>query len=239
MNKTIAIIPARGGSKKIPQKNIKFLNDIPLINYTINVALSNANIQRVIVSTDDSEIAKISEECGAEVPFLRPASIAQDKTPDRPVILHILDWLKNKENFNPDRVLYLRPTTPFKNNEIINKCLEKLNSNPTATSVRTVHKAEGIDHPYWMFRDKMGYIVPFIEGIDLSKYYQRQLLPECYKINGVVDIIKPEVVLNDSNMYGEKVSFIEINDIHAVDIDTQLDFEFAEFLLKKKMFPEG
>ncbi len=239
MNKTIAIIPARGGSKKIPQKNIKLLNDIPLINYTINLALSNANIQRVIVSTNNPEIAKISKECGAEVPFLRPASIARDKTPDRPVILHLLDWMKNKENFIPDRLLYLRPTTPFKNNEIINECLEKLNSNPAATSVRTVHRAEGIDHPYWMFKDKKGFLAPFIDGIDLSKYYQRQLLPECYKINGVVDIVKPEVVLNNSDMFGEKVSFVEINDIHAVDIDTQLDFAFAEFLLLKKMFPAG
>ncbi|MEN8224428.1 MAG: acylneuraminate cytidylyltransferase family protein [Bacteroidota bacterium] len=236
MEKILAIIPARGGSKRIPNKNIKPLNGLPLINYTIELALSNQNIDKVIVSTEDTEIAKIAMACGAEVPFMRPDKLAMDNTPDLPVILHALEWLEDNENYHPDKILLLRPTTPFKTNNIINNCVDILNDDPTATSVRTTHRAEGIDHPYWMFKSKNGYLQPFIDGIELTQYYQRQLLPDCYKINGVVDVLRPEVIRDSNNLFGDQIRFCEIEENNAVDIDTPLDFVYAEFLIKNKIF---
>nr|NQU91017.1 acylneuraminate cytidylyltransferase family protein [Bacteroidota bacterium] len=235
MKKTIALIPARGGSKKIHKKNIKLLHGIPLIAHTIKVALSHPGIERVIVSTDDREIVEISREYGAEVPFLRPTSIAQDNTPDKPVVLHALDWLAGHEKYHPELVLFLRPTTPFKTTGIIDDCLEKSANNPDLSSVRTVTKATGIHHPYWMFKDINNVLKPFIPEVDLIKYYQRQLLPTCYQLNGVVDILRPEIVKSNENMYGNNIGFVEIDPNHSVDIDDELDFAFAEFLMERKL----
>lgn len=239
MQKIIGIIPARGGSKGIPKKNIKLLNDVPLINYTIKIALANQHIDKVLVSTDDSEIAEVARTCGAEVPFLRPSVLAQDDTPDLPVILHALEWLKEDQDYTPDIILFLRPTTPFKTNDIIDNCIQLLNDDPKASSVRTVHRAEGINHPFWMYKDENTYLKPFITDIDLAQYYQRQLLPDCFKINGVVDALRPEVIISSNDLYGDKIRFIEIDETKAVDIDTPLDFAFATFLINKGIVPEG
>jgi len=230
----LALIPARGGSKAVVKKNIRLLNGIPLIAYTIKTALKNPRIKKVIVSTEDKEIAAIAKAHGADVPFLRPVDLAQDTTPDKPVIQHTLDWLKTNQHFEPDLLIYLRPTSPFKTNQIIDECLDKLEANKQFTSLRTVNLAEGTDHPYWMFRSENNTLKPFIEHVDISKYYQRQLLPECYKLNGVIDIVRPEVVTKNENMYGDNIGFVEINLLNAVDIDNEMDFTFAEFLMKEK-----
>lgn len=231
--KNIALIPARASSKTVAKKNIKLLNGLPLIAYTIKTALKNPRIKKVIVSTEDHEIAEIAKNYGADVPFLRPAELAQDNTPDRPVILHTLHWLKANEQFEPDLLIYLRPTSPFKTNLIIDECLNKIENEKQLTSLRTVNVAEGTHHPYWMFRNENNTLKPFIDNIEISKYYRRQLLPICYKLNGVVDILKPGIVANNENMYGSSVGFIEINQLNAADIDDELDFTFAEFLIKE------
>lgn len=230
----IALIPARGGSKTVVKKNIRLLNGIPLIAYTIKTALLNPRIKKVIVSTEDEEIANIAKKHGAEVPFLRPTELAQDITPDKPVIQHTLDWLKTNQHIEPDLLLYLRPTSPFKTNQIIDDCLDKLETNKQFTSVRTVNLAEGTNHPYWMFRNENNVLKPFVKDIDISKYYRRQLLPECFKLNGVIDIVRPEIVAKNENIYGDKIGFVEINQLNAVDIDDEMDFTFAEFLMKDK-----
>lgn len=235
MNRIIALIPARGGSKTIFKKNIKLLNGIPLIAYTIKTALKNVNIYKVVVSTDNEEIANIAKNYGAEVPFLRPIELAQDNVSDRPVILHTLNWLKKNENILPDLILYLRPTSPFKSNKIINKCINKIEKNTYFTSIRTVNKAIGVDHPYWMFKNEKHTLKPFINNIDITKYYQRQLLPECFKLNGVIDILKPNIIENNENMFGNKIGFVEIDQLNAIDIDNDLDFAFAEFVLQNKL----
>ncbi len=230
----IALIPARGGSKTVVKKNIRLLNNLPLIAYTIQTALKNPRIKRVIVSTEDQEIANIAKNFGAEVPFLRPEELAQDHTPDKPVILHTLDWLKKNQSHKTDLLLYLRPTSPFKTTQLIDQCLDKIENNKQLTSLRTVNLAEGTNHPYWMFKDKNNMLKPFIENIEISKYYQRQLLPTCYKLNGVIDILRPEILTINDNMYGENIGFIDINPLNAIDIDDELDFKFAEFLIKEK-----
>ena len=229
--RNVALIPARAGSKTVAKKNIKLLNGIPLIAYTIKMALKNPRINKVIVSTDDEEIAGIAKKYGAEVPFLRPVELAQDNTPDRPVILHTLTWLKKNEQFEPDLLIYLRPTSPFKTNPIIDECLNMIESEKELTSLRTVNIAEGTDHPYWMFKNENNLLKPFIDNIRISKYYQRQLLPSCYKLNGVVDILKPNIVNNNENIFGNNIGFVEIDRLNAIDIDDELDFSFAEFLI--------
>ena len=233
--KNIALIPARAGSKSIIKKNIKLLNGIPLIAYTITIALQNPRINKVIVSTEDQEIADIAKNYGAEVPFLRPEELAQDNTPDRPVILHTLQWLKENELFEPELLIYLRPTSPFKTNLIIDECLNKIENEKHLTSLRTVNAATGTNHPYWMFNYENNVLKPFIKNIEISKYYQRQLLPTCYKLNGVVDILKPDIVANNENMYGKSIGFVEINQLNAVDIDDEMDFNFAKFLIKENL----
>jgi len=231
--KIIGLIPARGGSKTIFKKNIKNLGGKPLIVHTIEAALKCSSINRVIVSTDDPEISQIAIDNNAEVPFLRPSILATDTTPDRPVILHLIKYLTEKERYNTDLIIYLRPTTPFKTSVLINKCISKIISNPDLTSLRTVNKVEGTSHPYWMFKEEKGVLKPFIKGIDISKYYQRQLLPRCFRINSVVDIIKPEIALIKKNLYGNKIGFFETNSLDSIDIDTEFDFELCEFILKK------
>ena len=230
----VALIPARGGSKGVKNKNIKTLNHKPLITYSIEAALSCKTIDRVIVSTNDKSIAKIAKEAGAEVPFLRPDDLATDTTPDRPVMLHLIDWLKENEHYKTDLLVYLRPTSPFKTSILINNCIKRISGQDWASSLRTVTKSEGIFHPYWMYKSENEQLKPFIEGVSIEKYYQRQLLPDCFRLNGVVDILKPQLIKSSNNIYGNKISYFEIDENQAIDIDTELDFQFADFLIKNE-----
>jgi len=230
--KYVGLIPARGGSKGLPGKNARLLCGQPLIAYTIKAALASKLLDRVIVSTDSLQIAKIALQYGAEVPFLRPKIIAADDTPDRPVITHLIDWLQENEKYNFDYLIYLRPTTPLKTSTIIDNALKKISANQTYSGLRSITKAEGVKHPYWMYKIDNKQLKPFIDHIDISKYYQRQLLPECYRINGVLDIVKVSSVISDEkNLYGKNITFYELDEEYSVDIDTQFDLLLCEFLL--------
>jgi len=233
MNKIISLIPARGGSKGIVMKNIKKLAGEPLISYTIKASLNSRYILRTIVSTDDKKIAEISKIYGAEAPFLRPAEISGDSTPDKDVMIHIIKWLRENENFTFDYLVYLRPTSPLKTSEIIDECIEKFLGNKFLSSLRTVTRSTGVYHPYWMFKAEENILKPFIKGIDIKKYYNRQLLPVCYRLNGVVDILKVENILNSKNYFGENIGYLELDDLSSIDIDTQYDFEFCEYIIRK------
>ena len=232
--KVVALIPARGGSKRLPEKNIRNLGGKPLLAYTVEAALSAESVDRVIVSTDDESIARVSRECGAEVPYMRPGSLAQDSTPDRPVMQHALDWLRQHDEQEFDLLVLLRPTSPFKTAELIDHCVDKLTASDCYTSVRTVTRAEGVFHPYWMFRSEGDCLSPFIDGISLEKYYQSQLLPKCLRLNGVVDVLRTDRILGQSNHWGECIGHVITEEIDSVDIDNLLDFQFCEFLLSQK-----
>lgn len=229
----IGLIPARGGSKGIPQKNIKKLAGKPLIAYTIEAALSTCLLDRVVVSTDNSEIATIAKAYEAEVPFMRPMGIALDDTPDRPVMRHFIDWYKAEEGNNLEILVYLRPTTPFKTGDLIDHCIQKFITDDNLSSIRTITKVEGVSHPYWMHRIDHNHLVPFVGGLAKTKYFQRQTLPPCYRVNGVVDILTPQNILNSEAIYGQDIGYIEIDENLAIDIDTALDFEFCEFLMER------
>ncbi|MDR4508767.1 MAG: acylneuraminate cytidylyltransferase family protein [Candidatus Brocadiaceae bacterium] len=229
----IGLIPARGGSKGLPGKNIKLLKGRPLIAYSIEAALKAKSVGRVFVSTDDEEISDIAMQYGAEVPFLRPAELARDDTPDTDVYIHFVEWLRTIKDFDSDILVLLRPTTPFKNAAIIDIVVEKLIGDERLTSVRTVSKVEGVFHPYWMFKQKDREMKPFIDGIDLGRYYQRQLLPECYRLNGVVDALRIDLLLKNKKIYGDHIGFVEVNDYQAIDVDKEFDFELCEFFMQK------
>lgn len=230
--KCLGIIPARGGSKTVTKKNIRPLVGMPLIAYTIKAAQQSKFIERLCVSTDSPEIANVAKSYQAPVPFFRPDDLAQDNTPDRPVLVHATKWFIENENLHPECVALLRPTTPFKTAELIDRAVEKLFSTG-ADSVRSVTEVEGIHHPYWMYKkDDQDRAQPVIDGVKLEKYYQRQLLPPIFRLNGVIDVIRTSVLLENQTLYGQDMRLMEIPEALSIDIDTMLDFQYCELILK-------
>ena len=148
--KVLALIPARGGSKGIPGKNIRLLAGKPLIAHSIEQAKASKYVDRVIISTDDEKITQVAREFGAEVPFMRPAEIAQDLTPDFPAFEHCLDWLKEYEGYEPDIVVHLRPTGPLRTSKQIDDGIELLAKYPEADSVRSVNEPPKSPYKMWV-----------------------------------------------------------------------------------------
>ncbi len=231
MNK-VGLIPARSGSKGVKNKNIRLLNGKPLIAYTIEAALSSKLLDRVIVSTDSESFAEIARSYGAEVPFLRPCEISEDNTPDLPVMQHLIEYLKNNEGYISEYLIYLRPTSPFKTGEMIDEALYKIMSSESHTGLRSVTPSEGVFHPYWMYKDVDGTLKSFIEGIKIEDYYRRQLLPPCFRLNGVVDIVRSENV-KQNMLYGDRIAYYELTEEESLDIDNEFDFRLAEFMMKE------
>jgi N-acylneuraminate cytidylyltransferase len=201
----LALIPARGGSKGIPRKNILRLAGKPLIAYSIEQALASRHITRVIVSTDDTEIARIARDQGAEVPFLRPSEFARDLSPDIEVFRHALTWLRDNERYVPELVVHLRPTGPVRRVAAIDAAIEQMLSHPEADSLRSV--CPPIQTPYKMWRIEGGYLQPLVtvDGLAESYCMPRQMLPVVYWQNGYVDIVRPRVVLEQDLMCGHSI----------------------------------
>ena len=227
----LGLIPARGGSKSVSRKNIRLLVGKPLIAWTIEIALACPSLDRVIVSTDDREIAKVARRHGAEVPFIRPVELAQDDTPDLPVYQHTLSWLAEHEGYRPDIVVWLRPTVPLRTVQDVEAALQQL-IETGADCVRSVCPAE--HHPYWMKRLKGDRLVPFVEGIDVARYYQRQLLPPVYRLNGAVDVTWYRTVMEKGLLYSGDVRGYVMPVERSIDLDSELDFALAELLLRRR-----
>lgn len=230
----LGLVPARGGSKGVPRKNIRPLAGRPLIAWTIDAALQSTVVDRLIVSTDDSEIATIAAECGAEVPFMRPAELAADDTPDLPVLLHALDWLRVEAHDEPDLVVWLRPTAPMRLASDIDRGAGLL-VETGADCVRSVCPSE--HHPYWMKRLEDGRLMSFMPGHDERSYYSRQLLPPVYRLNGAVDVVWAERVLRseDRLFWGwDDIRGYVMPVERSTDIDTEQDLRMVEFLWGKE-----
>jgi YrbI family 3-deoxy-D-manno-octulosonate 8-phosphate phosphatase len=227
----LAIIPARGGSKSILKKNIQDFLGYPLIAYSI-VAVKRANlVTRVIVSTDDEEIATIAREYGAEVPFNRPSELAQDDTLDFPVFEHALKWLKEKEDYQADLIVQLRPTSPLRPPNLIDEAVQLLMENPDTDSVRGVVPAG--ENPYKMWRlaeDGSMQALLTLKGVQEAFNAPRQSLPSIYWQTGHVDIVRSATILGKGSMSGEKIRPIHIDAAYSVDIDTLSDLKAAEAL---------
>ena len=196
----LAIIPARGGSKGIPRKNIRRFAGHPLIAYSIAAGLKAQTVTRVILSTDDEEIAAVGRECGAQTPFLRPAELAADSTLDLPVFQHALAWLAEHENYHPGVVVQLRPTSPVRPVGLVDEAVQLLLDHPEADSVREVVPAGQNPHKMWKIDPVTGQMHNLLDVPGLAEPYNapRQVLPPVYWQTGHVDAIRPEVILGGS-----------------------------------------
>ena len=227
----LLLIPARGGSQRIPKKNINPLLKKPLIQYTIDYALKSKIDARIIVSTDNQEIANIAEYCGAEVPFLRPQNISQDATPDYPVVTHCLDYLQ-EDGWTTDIVVFLRPTQPYRINGEIEKAIEILNNNKSIDCVRTTQTA--CYPPYWMKTiNKKSLIEPFHPDMNKYRSTRSQELPKTVFCDGYVDAIRVESIKKYKELFAGNVYAIHRDDIYFIDIDDEKDWEYAEYIISK------
>ena len=230
----LAIIPARGGSKGIPRKNIRPFAGHPLIAFSIAAALQAATVTRVLVSTDDEEIAEIARTCGAETPFLRPAQLAQDGTTDLPVFQHALAWLAERENYHPDAVVHLHATTPVRPLGCVDAAVRLLLEHPEADCVRSVVEAGQNPHKMWRIDRETGRMVALLTVPGIAEPYNvpRQSLPPVYWQTGHVNAIRPAAILGGS-MTGRVILPIIIDPRYLVDIDTPADWEHAEWLVSQ------
>jgi CMP-N,N'-diacetyllegionaminic acid synthase len=221
-DEVLALIPARGNSKSIPRKNLLVIAGKPLIAYTILQAKAARTITRVIVSTDDEEIAAVARQWGAEVPFLRPDEFAQDLSPDIDAFRHALQWLDANERYRPEVVVHLRPTCPMRRVELIDHAISRLLECSDADALRSVTQA--MLSPYKMWRmGGDGYLEPFcrIEGIPDCQSLPRQMLPQVFWQNGYVDVIRPRAVLEKHSMWGTRV-------IPLIIEDTVFELDYVE-----------
>lgn len=233
----LAIIPARGGSKTVPRKNIQPLAGHPLIAYSIAAGLQDQRVSRVIVSTDDEEIAEISRSYGAEIPFLRPASLAQDETVDLPVFKHALEWLAENESYQPEIVVQLRPTSPLRPPDCVDRAIEILLDNTDGDSVRGVIPSG--QNPYKMWRiSPEGNLRPLIDD-DFEEPYNmpRQQLPQTYWQTGHIDVIRVSTILEKGSMSGDNILSLIMDPRYAIDIDTAKDHQHAEWILGHSDLP--
>jgi len=232
--KVLSIIPARGGSKGVPGKNIRPLLGKPLIVHSIESALASKFIDRVVVSTDSKDIAKIARQNSAEVPFLRPEEFAEDNTPDAPVFEHCIQWLKENENYVPDIIVHLRPTGPLRTPSEIDEAIEILESHPEADSVRSVEEAP--KSPYKMWKPDGIYIKPLMEFMGIKDFHTapRQSLPKVYQTTADIGVFYLRTLKDKKSVIGEKVLPYVLSR-PTVDIDTHFDFKVAELLIRGRI----
>jgi YrbI family 3-deoxy-D-manno-octulosonate 8-phosphate phosphatase len=234
----LALIPARGGSKSIPRKNIRPLAGFPLIAYSIAAALQAKLVSRIVVSTDDEEIARIARAYGAETPFLRPTEYAQDNTTDLPVFTHTLSWLMANENYQPDIVVQLRPTSPLRPPDCVDQAVQSLLDQPDADSVRSVIPSG--QNPYKMWRvDEQGRMTPLLTltGVPEPFNAPRQVLPQTYWQTGHIDAIRLQTILGKSTLSGDVIYPLLMDPRYAIDIDTLRDWRRAEWLISQGDLP--
>jgi len=238
--RAVGIIPARGGSKGVPGKNIRLLRGKPLLTYTIDAAL-RSRLDRTIVSTENKKIAAMAGKYGAEVPFLRPKELATDEASSLSVLLHALHYLEKEEQYRPDIVAFLQPTSPFRTHEHISAGLKLLLASGV-DSVVGVCDVEADSHPYFVYkRDEEGNLKEFVKLKD--KPLRRQELPKFFRISdGLIitrrryfdKVDKSSPCFNPKSMKG-----LVMDRISSIGIDNEFDFLLAEFVVKSGLFKLG
>jgi N-acylneuraminate cytidylyltransferase/CMP-N,N'-diacetyllegionaminic acid synthase len=227
----VAIITARGGSKGIPQKNLRTVLEKPLIAYTIEAALNAKTVTRTMISTDDETIAQVSEEYGAEVPFLRPHHLATDTTPTIAVLQHAVTYLAEQESYATDIIVCLQPTSPLRSAEDIDQAVNLCMQSGTDS---VVSLCQAKHHPFWMKKIVDGRVHSFIEE-DEQQYTRRQDLPPVYQLNGALYVTRTKILLEENRMLGEHTIPYIMPPERSIDIDTQIDLKLAECILKKEV----
>jgi len=229
--KILALVPARGGSKRVPHKNIKLLAGKPLIAYTIEAAQKTQRINRIVVTTDSSKIANVASEYGAEVPFRRPAAISKADSKEMEFFNHTLSWFGEHESYEPDLIVLLFPTSPFRKAESIDKAVDLMLRHPEADSLRSVTLCS--EHPYKMWIIENGYLKPFVETRDPNVHtLAYRSLPTVYIQNASIYITKPSTIREKGSYIGDTVLPFVMDATESIDINTPLDFQFAEMVMK-------
>lgn len=233
MPEVLAIIPARGGSKGIPHKNIRSFAGFPLLAWSIAAGTQSKAVTRLIVSTDDEEIASVARTFGAEVPFLRPAELAQDKSLDLPVFEHALGWLKEKEGYQPQVVVQLRPTSPIRPRDCVDRAVKTLLDHEDADCVRGVVPAGQNPHKMWRIPNENGPMTPLltVEGMPEPYNAPRQVLPQIYWQTGHIDAIRSSALLTKRSLTGDRIYPLIIDPRFTVDIDNLGDWAKYETIV--------
>ena len=224
--KVLVIIPARSGSRGIPGKNIKLLGDKPLIQYSIDAALKVFNKEDILVSTDSKEIKVIAENCGLNVPFLRPDELATDFTSSQDVILHAIDYMQQRGQ-NYDTVVLLQPTSPFRNAQHIEEAIKLYDKR-----LEMVVSVKVSDHnPYYTLYEESDN--GFLTQSKKAKFTRRQDCPNVYAYNGAIYVMSIDALKTKSIAEFDKVKKYEMSELHSIDLDTPLDWDLAEIVLNK------
>lgn len=222
--KILGLIPARGGSKGVPGKNIKILGGKPLLAYTVAAAMESQMLSRVILSTDDLEIAKVGEKLGLEVPFIRPSDLAGDKSPTLPVIQHALNFFSSKGEIF-DAVCLLQVTSPFRSTGLIDHAISKFIEQGADSLISTLKVPDHLN-PHWTFETSIDGFLKVSTG-ESKIIARRQELPVCYYRDGSIYITKSDVITNGS-LYGKRMTWLENDPNFYVNIDTLEDWALAE-----------
>lgn len=234
--KNIALIPARGGSKRLPGKNIKLLNGVPLIGYTIASALKSKAFAEIIVSTDQREIADIALHLGAKVPMLRPEEYATDESSDIEWVLHSIDHMVNTPKVEIGFVSILRPTSPLRTSDSILKALDQLQKNEWADSVRAMERTDRHPGKMWIVDDN-GRTTPYLtqpeKGIPTHNL-PTQSLPKVWIQNASLEAVRYTSLVKTQSISGKNVLGIQLPNFEGYDLNTQEDWNYLEFLISQK-----
>ncbi len=230
----LGLIPARGGSKSLPRKNIRPLLGRPLIAWTIEQTLASKYLDRVLVSTDDEEIAEISKKYGTEVPFMRPKELATDEVKGIDVVLHAINWMD--KNGNPyDLIMVVQPTSPLRTSEDIDRAIGLLFFKKAQAVVSV---AETKHHPYWSNTlPKDGCMKNFVRSEIMNK--NRQELPVFYRLNGAIYLAYWDYLKEQKSFLGKETFAYLMSPERSVDVDSEMDFRFTEFLIKEGIIDLG
>jgi N-acylneuraminate cytidylyltransferase len=234
----LGLVLARGGSKSVPRKNIFLVLGKPLLAYTIQAALAARSITRLVVTTNDPEIADIGRRLGAEVPFLRPPELAEDETPDYPVVRHALEWLEAKDGYRPDLIVQLRPTSPLRTSLQVDEAVALLRAHPDADSIRGVCRPQQNPHKMWrMTSDGLLHPLLSVPGVPEPFNAPRQTLPVVWWQNGYIDIFWRRTVFEQRSLTGAKVLGYVIDEPEHIDIDSLHDIRVLELILRDRQAP--
>lgn len=226
--RVLGLIPARGGSRGVPRKNVRLLGGKALIGYTIEAARDARHIDRIVVSTEDAEIAAVARSLGAEVPFERPSELARDETPMLPVIAHAIETVA-AAGWAPDAVCLLQPTYPFRSATEIDACIEKLEAT-RADCVISVHRVPHSFNPHWVYFQNPDGSLRIATG-ESEPIARRQELPPAFHRSGSVYVSRANVVVKHGSMYGERVVGHETPANSSCNIDTLNDWAEAEAVI--------
>jgi len=231
--KVLGVIPARGGSKGLPNKNLVDIHGKPMLYYTIKESLES-NLDRVILSSENEEIIKVGRECGADIPFIRPKKLSEDTAHTQDVIYHSVKWLEKNENYIPDSIMTLQPTSPLRKSQHINESIDKFYKENT-NSLISIKKSPA-KPPWWLLKkNKNNLIELFLKDFKNPFNLERQQFKKTYSPDGSIFITKKDFLCKNISLFDfNKCSYYEIEDKYTVDVDNYLDLMLVKILMENE-----